>query len=321
MIYFTEIGKLGRLGNQMFQYAALLAVAENFNYEFQIDFTATELSRAFILSAIDQKLVPSQVFSFKEKPHTFDKNLFLIKDNTNIEGFFQSFKYFENCQQRIRSEFKFQQGIELIAKSKIEAIKEGKQLVAVHVRRGDYVTRDNNIFTQDAIKLCKLNYYLKAMSLFENENIKFVIFSDDISWCKQNIRTNCVKSSLLVYVEGNNQYVDLCMMTLCDHNIISTSTFGWWGAWLNSNPKKKIIAPRRWFGLMWGNNTKDLYYDNWIVIGSRTDHIKYWIIEALSFLKIRNLVYHILIRIKFILFHPQFAINSLKKRVKNLLFR
>lgn len=315
MIYFTKLGKLGRLGNQMFQYAALVAVSDKLNYEFQIDFNASELSNAFNLSAINNQKIVHSFSLFTEKPNSFDSSLFSIEDNTDISGFFQSYKYFEACKEKIIKEFRFRQEIEIIAKEKIRKLREGQELVSIHVRRGDYVTRDKNIFTQDAIKISKINYYLKAMSFFKDENVKFIVFSDDIAWCKENLRINSIEENSLVYIEGNNQYVDLCMMTLCDHNIISTSTFGWWGAWLNGNPNKKVIVPRRWFGLMWGNNTKLLYYQNCIVIDLAIEHCKYYIAELLSYLKIREPFYQVLIRIKYFLTHPKSAFSSIKGRL------
>jgi hypothetical protein len=94
-----------------------------------------------------------------------------------------------------------------------------------------------------------------------NGNYCFMIFSDDIPYCK-NIFGD---QENVVYIDGNSQEVDLCMMSLCHHNIIANSSFSWWGAWLNSNKYKKVVAPKRWFGPAYSHNTKDLYPQSWTV--------------------------------------------------------
>jgi hypothetical protein len=66
-------------------------------------------------------------------------------------------------------------------------------------------------------------------------------------------------------MENNPTEIDLCLMSMCDHNIIANSSFSWWGAWLNNNPNKKVVAPKKWFGPAYTHNTKDLYPESWII--------------------------------------------------------
>jgi hypothetical protein len=75
------------------------------------------------------------------------------------------------------------------------------------------------------------------------------------------------ESENMLYIEGNNQFIDMCMMSMCSHNIIANSSFSWWAAWLNNNRDKKIIAPKKWFGpSYYYHDTKDLYCQDWIII-------------------------------------------------------
>jgi hypothetical protein len=101
-------------------------------------------------------------------------------------------------------------------------------------------------------------YLQEALNHFTDQEYTFLVFSDDIEWCKNTFPEG------VIYVEGNNQFEDLCMMSLCDHNIIANSSYSWWGAFLNKNPNKKIIAPSNWFTEPKPLN--DLYPNNWIVI-------------------------------------------------------
>ena len=127
------------------------------------------------------------------------------------------------------------------------------EICSIHVRRGDYLTKPNIHPTQT------INYYMDAVKLM-SPNTLFLVFSDDIGWCKDNFKdfTN------IVFIEGNSDYEDLLLMSLCDNNIICNSSFSWWAAWLNQNPNKKVVAPKLWFGSGLNHNTKDITPENWI---------------------------------------------------------
>ena len=126
-------------------------------------------------------------------------------------------------------------------KEKINLIKNNTS-VSVHLRRGDYLSSQ----VKNHIGVCSMDYYVNAI---ENISIKhkdavFYIFSDDILWCRQNLKTN--KETIFVGNEFKSEEA-FEMMKNCRHNIISNSTFSWWAAWLNSNPNKMIIAPKTWY--------------------------------------------------------------------------
>ena len=103
-------------------------------------------------------------------------------------------------------------------------------------------------------------YYKNALDIIGGyENL--YVFSDDINWCKTNL-----KFKNMVFVEGNDDVEDLWLMSLCDHNIIANSSFSWWGAWLNINPNKKVISPKRWFGEQTNLSSDDIIPVSWTKI-------------------------------------------------------
>ena len=88
-----------------------------------------------------------------------------------------------------------------------------------------------------------------------------VVFSDDIPWCKENLIFDNI-----IFIEGNKDYEDLWLMSLCEHNIIANSSFSWWGAWLNENKNKKVVSPLNWFGQQSNTNQSDIVPESWIKI-------------------------------------------------------
>jgi hypothetical protein len=266
MITHKNIGYSGRLGNQMFQYAALKALSLKTGYELFLpdnlsikpdgcfDMTSykwieykLDLLDCFKLDYIniDKKSLPNQ---YQEQRFSFEPEIFDIIDNTAIEGYFQSYKYFEDYKDEILKEFTFKSNILNKCSSQI---KNHTNPVSIHVRRGDYVNHPGfwNVTPE---------YLQESLNYFNDDDYTFLIFSDDIEWCKQ------VFPDGVVFIEGNNQFEDLCLMSLCDHNIISNSSYSWWGAYLNQNPNKRIIAPKNWFTDQKPLN--DLYPNNFIII-------------------------------------------------------
>ncbi|NCQ11249.1 MAG: alpha-1,2-fucosyltransferase, partial [Bacteroidetes bacterium] len=114
--------------------------------------------------------------------------------------------------------------------------------VSLHIRRGDYV--DNKYFAQ-----IPLEYYYNSIELIENKfpNSSYYVFSDNLNWVKNNFKTN-VNLHFVDANDSSTDFMELYLMSKCNHNIIANSTFSWWGAWLNKNPDKIVIAPKVWFG-------------------------------------------------------------------------
>ena len=126
--------------------------------------------------------------------------------------------------------------------------------ISIHIRRTDYVTSNGYHPVQS------IEYYKQAIEIIGDYDNIFV-FSDDINWCKENL-----KFDNMIFVDGNDDVEDMWLMSICNHNVIANSSFSWWGAWLNNNPDKKVIAPNNWFGSQTNLNTNDLIPNTWIKI-------------------------------------------------------
>ena len=261
MITFSRLGTFGRLGNQMFQYAATMAAAENASAIFAMPIENQNLSNYFNLSckffSLQQNAhILNKLSIFQENNFNYNENFITVKDNTDLIGYFQTEKYFKKIEDKIRKEFSFKKNISDTCNEKIFDIKKkyNKRICSLHARRTDYVN------LQNYHPPCSLEYYQEAISKFKDS--LFLIFSDDIEWCKSNF----IGDNFL-FLENNSPGEDLCLMSLCNDNIIANSSFSWWGSWLNNNKEKKIIAPKKWFGKMYDtHNTDDLYCENWDII-------------------------------------------------------
>lgn len=185
------------------------------------------------------------------------------KKKIYLSGYWAGEYFFKNNSSDIKNIFTLKnEYISELDENLIDTLKSSES-VSVHIRRGDYVT--NNYFHNLGV-----NYYKKSID-FLNKRIKnplIVVFSDDIGWVKQNLSLN---NKNIIYIDGNKDYVDLHYMSLCKHNIIANSTYSWWGAYLNKNPGKIVIAPRIWFNDYNAQNNYEnkskLIPSNWIKIG------------------------------------------------------
>jgi hypothetical protein len=189
-----------------------------------------------------------KVFHYNEIPY-FNGSVYL-------DGYYQSEKYFSNYRDEVLELFDLGESNKSLIEQKYSDL-IFKNTCSIHVRRGDYLNHP------DVHPTLTPDYYRESISHF-GDDVTFLVFSDDINWCKENLHSLTDK---LVYIEGNTDYQDLYLMSICKNNIICNSTFSWWGAWLNKNENKKVIAPSRWFGnKLKYYNTDDLYCDNWLKI-------------------------------------------------------
>jgi hypothetical protein len=245
MICFSRIGKFGRLGNQLFQIAAAIGLAKTNNDSAK--FYKWEYSKYFKFP-LDQSLNRSEITNtihergFNYSPLNYIRNSDLI-------GYFQSEKYFKNCKEDIRHYFTFSDSL-------FNNTGSFENSCSIHVRRGDYVN------LQDYHPFPGMDYYRNAIDYMKNNGTDiFYLFSDDIEWCKEQFSY----MDEIIYVEGNIDIKDLALMSICKNNIIANSSFSWWGAWLNKNDDKIVIAPSTWFGpSKRGVITEDLYCEGWI---------------------------------------------------------
>lgn len=175
------------------------------------------------------------------------------KSNLRLNGYFQSEKYFIHNREKILNLFEIDDDTKDYLINKYGKILN-ENTCSIHVRRGDYLRLPNHH------PVCDIEYYKKSVEIIGRDK-HYLVFSDDMGWCKENL--NFIDNK--IFIENNTDFQDIYLMSMCKHNIIANSSFSWWGAWLNTNKDKKIIAPLKWFGL--NNlhlNTNDLYCSNWI---------------------------------------------------------
>lgn len=178
--------------------------------------------------------------------HLYTENFISqIKHDGYIIGYFQNEQYFKKYDNKIREAFSF---APILDERNIQLVNEllGANSVAIHVRKGDgYATWDEFKGT------CPNDYYKKAVTYLKGkyQNLKFYVFTDSVIWVKENF--SWLEYTLVDWNPsvGWGNHFDMQLMSLCKHNIIANSTYSWWGAWLNSNPQKEVIAPMEWFNL------------------------------------------------------------------------
>ena len=256
MISFERIGYYGRLGNQMFQYAALVGFATYSEKEWGIpERNSKEIEIGGL--GYKERFVLDDLFELSYKKTNVNPGLRfpesgkLVKlpDNTDIHGYFQNSEYFSHCIEEIQKQFTFKEDI---IKNADECMKEYdiENLVSVHVRRGDYTN------LSDYHPPLTKEYYETAMSHFPDK--KFLFISDDINWCKETFGSD------FYYSNSVDMYTDLCMMSKCNSHIIANSSFSWWGAWLGGG---ETIAPKKWFGpKLEYRNDGSIYENDWKII-------------------------------------------------------
>jgi len=244
-ITFNNIGTSGDLGSQVMQYWSLYAIAKENDLEIVFPESIINAGWGFKfckLFNIDIKYKPNEFFkdfialniNHKVKK---DEKLFNLDSNKNY-NIVDLFLFSDYCYPKY-SEFidsiNWNKKYYLDAINIFETIKvPNKELVSIHVRRGDYLSHDH---------FCKLDniYYEKALQDFieDIEKYHFIIFSNDIEWCKENL----ISGDMVTFMPQGIDYVDLIVMSMCDHNIIANSTYSWVAAYKNSNKNKKIICP------------------------------------------------------------------------------
>ena len=283
----------GGLGNQMFQYAMykslekkgkLVKLDSKSFYETKKEHNGYELERIFdikpnkptkedlekfdennisTLFKIKRKLFGDKKFVYDTKEYVFNKDVYKLK-NSYLNGYWQSIKYFEGSENDIKKDFRFKNQLD---NKNLEILNEieNSNSISIHIRRGDYMSPENyNMYGCIATP----TYYKKAIKVIEEkvENPTFFVFSNDMDWVKKNIQIN----SRVFYIDinsGNGSYKDMQLMSNCKHNIIANSSFSWWGAWLNENKNKIVIAPKKWINREDVDSDKiELFCEGWTLL-------------------------------------------------------
>ena len=279
----------GGLGNQLFQYALgrYLSIAKNTNLQldtssykidtlreyrlesFNIAATASDHLGFFatdgrtrhlnkIIQAI-RKLFSKHFQIIKEKGFSFDPDILNCSDQAYLDGFWQSEKYFAPIAKTLIEDLSLK--IPLNGKS-LELAQQIQDTISIslHVRRGDYVS---NPTTTAYHGVCSVEWYQDAAKYVGSKVYQptFFVFSDDYEWAKSNLEFDAPTIFIDPSPEGQ-ECIDMHLMALCKHNVIANSSFSWWGAWLNRNPNKIVVAPKNWF-LAGPKNTNDLIPTSW----------------------------------------------------------
>ncbi|MSQ79829.1 MAG: alpha-1,2-fucosyltransferase [Flavobacteriaceae bacterium] len=275
VFYDRTGGYTGFLGNVMFQTAAAIGIAtkNNMPYLFPhkdyLDIFTGNIPRCIPseIANLPFQTVAEQGFHYSDI--TLDPNADV---NYNLNGYFQSQKYWQHCEELIHQLFQFKEDEYFIFAKPQESL---YPVVSIHVRRGDYLKHPDSHPTLPAI------YYINAVQqikdLLGKTELHLAVFSDDMAWCKEHFTQNSMGlKSIITFIEGQNQAQDLCMMASADHHIIANSSFSWWGSYLsmlnkkyNNEPNPLIVAPTqdKWFGQAYKHhNLSDLYMDNWILL-------------------------------------------------------
>lgn len=197
---------------------------------------------------------------FRERHFHFDRDFLAVPDNTYLDGYWQSEKYFKDISHIIRKEYIVRYKLTGANKAVAKMIANVNS-VSIHVRRGDYASHDA---TYLAHGVCEGEYYLNSMEEMNKrvETPHYFVFSDEPEWVKKNMNFP-FHATIIRHNPPEKSYEDLRLMSFCKNNIIANSSFSWWGAWLNENPGKVVIAPKKWF-FDPSNDTSDLIPDGWL---------------------------------------------------------
>ena len=304
----------GGLGNQMFQYAFARALEEQSGEPVELDLTTYEYlpahngfeldkifpvkfteasvedidrlgTRPTSLSKRIRRKYLTKPTHFIDRGFSYDSEVFRLQGDRYLEGYWQSEKYFAPIADRMRAEFTFvadpgKRNSDLVA-SLQERRQEGMVPVSIHVRRGDSLRCSTSM-------VCTNEYYRNALALVHQKIQKplFVVFSDDIPWCRQSLDLGRSESLYVDWNKGTDSWKDMWLMSQCEAHIIANSSFSWWGAWLDPNPEKLVIAPERWFALKSQRTSyyrldfSDVLPENWVRVPVDTMRILHVVTNA-----------------------------------------
>lgn len=252
---------VGGLGNQMFVVATATALALRTGDDCAFDLGTGNFVHHSAKEYVDNifsKITPRPLTGHPfehvyQEPHFHYSPIPSLR-NTMIRGYFQSDKYFSDFDKEIRRLFLPEEVIRKMNEKWGDIISGA---TSVHVRRGDYLKITEHHPT------LSVDYYKEALVRIGNVR-RVIVFSDDLDWCQNNLRVEGIE---FVFVDGQRDYEDLVLMSLCQNHVMANSSFSWWGSWLNERSNKIVVAPKTWFGPSYrGTLTKDLYYQNVVVI-------------------------------------------------------
>lgn len=253
---FNQLGRYGRLGNQMFQIASTIGIARKngWNYGFPEWKNYDHVDRFGSKEDIDVhkyfvNRLPTYIGNAPDRFVHWGYWPITLKgiDDISLSGHMQSEKYFLHCKELIRHYFKMKEEY------------PDNDCCAIHVRLGDY---DDNYHPR-----LNMEYYKKAIWLMP-QGTKYLLFSDEIDKAADMFYgvLNSFPGGNLTLSTIGNTIEDFKLMKSCKHFIIGNSTYSWWPAWLSNQPGKRVVAPAKWFGSIARLSSKDIYCNGWKVI-------------------------------------------------------
>ena len=235
----------GGLGNYLFQVISTFGISKKQNKTFLIDLNNIHTGHHHISTYQDNILSKFNFvkLDFEIKNYVVPETIkFCEIPNFNypikLDGYLQNEKYFKDYRDNIIDMLSPNNNILDKLNQKYDFLSK-KITCSIHIRRGDYV------HLQHIHNLLEIDYYKKCYNIINNICDVFLIFSDDINWCKENF--NFIENK--IFIENNKDFEDFYLMSLCNHNIISNSTFSWWSAWINVTPDKQVFYPSKWFNI------------------------------------------------------------------------
>lgn len=286
---------IGGLGNQMWQYAMLVALRKHFPEE-DVYYNASffngyplhngfELERVFNITAKQASVrdirrvyhhfinhyfflrlyrhyfpqLKSEIKEIESEP--FKESLFYQKGDFYYDGYWADHRYYDDCRVELLKEFTLKEPLDDNNKKLLGELKN-KYSCSIHVRRGDYLK------DPDYCGICDLDYYKKAVETVlskTGKQVTFLVFSNDINWCKENLADDFAGNEV-IYVDWNtskDSYKDMFLMSQCNANIIANSSFSWWGAYLNETSDKIVISPEKYKNVDMGFKVA---LDDWIYL-------------------------------------------------------
>lgn len=264
---FLEMGIHGELGNQMFQVASVIGYARKTGKRAVFpDWTCKISGRDYLKifkNPIDTNFPKESLSQAFKTVHYRELNYIdipFIQENVNFLGYFQSEKFFENCTDEIRNLFTSNDEIQTYIQEKYSDLLNNSRKVSLHVRTAKRAQSDS----PEVHAAASLEFIQKSMEHFSDENT-FVVFADVMEEAKKILP----EGKKYLFIEREENYVDLFLMTKFDSYIVSPSTFGWWGAWLSESKSPKITVLKDWFkreGSLAHLNNNDIIPQKWIKI-------------------------------------------------------
>ena len=249
MVTFSQLSKLGRMGNQMWQISVTIGYARKWNMDYVLPVWSYAQHFKYGFNQSDK--IPA-MSRYSEKG--FHYTQIPKYNNVDLYGYFQSIKYWEHCQREIRQYFTPNETIHAL----LDKTPMATNTCAIHVRRTDYLQLN------DYHPSLPIDYYQRAIESMKADS--YIIFSDDIEWCKNE---PTFKGENFTFVNSESDLLDFFIMRQCDRFIIANSSYSWWASYLSTGLNKRIIAPKKehWFGQKYNmNRVDDLYLTLWELV-------------------------------------------------------